>query len=43
MTDYRDDSLDLLHVDPDPDDTTTWCHWTDCDVDADEPHDHPAA
>ena len=43
MPEYRDDSLDLLHVDPTPDDTATPCHWTDCSLDEghDGPHDSP--
>jgi hypothetical protein len=43
VTDYRDDSLDLLHVDPTPEDPSAWCHWTDCPLDEghDGPHDSP--
>ncbi|MGV9888348.1 hypothetical protein [Streptomyces sp. NPDC003395] len=45
MPEFRDDSLDLLHVDPDPESDTdaTPCHWTDCSLDEGHDDPHPAA
>lgn len=43
MNDYRDDGLDLLHVNPADDEPDNSCHWTDCPLDEghDGPHDSP--
>ena len=41
VSEYRDDSLDLLHVDPTPDTDANPCHWTDCPLDEGHNDPHP--